>query len=247
MVSLEAARNEIANGRTYDWEALLESNYRRWLKPGDTAIDVGAHRGRHLGPIWQSVGDAGQVIAFEPLPSIFADLQTNFAASNIQLVNAAICTEAGVSPFVFARGTPEESGLRQRVYNHPELADPTIIQVATTRIDDHTEDVGRITFMKIDVEGGELTCLASAPNTIAKHRPVISVEYGKPSYSVFGHDRDDMHSFATGAEYKIFDLFLNDLSAIADWRSACDSVYWDFILVPDEKVDEFLARCKAFI
>lgn len=245
MAFLDDIKNEIAQGRTFDWEALLERNYRMWIRPGDTVIDVGAHRGRHLGPMWQSVGDTGHVIAFEPLPSIFSDLQANFQASNILLVNAAISTEPGTSPFVFARGTPEESGLRKRIYNRPDEANPTVIQVNTTRLDDHAVGVERLTFIKIDVEGGELICLSSAAETIAKHRPVISVEYGAPSYTAFGNGKDDMHRFAASIDYKIFDLFLNDLSEIDIWRDACDSVYWDYFLVPSEKAGGFLSRCAG--
>jgi len=30
-----------------DFEKILERHYRRWLKSGDSIIDVGAHVGRH--------------------------------------------------------------------------------------------------------------------------------------------------------------------------------------------------------
>lgn len=238
-------RARIDDGEVFDWEAMLESFYRCWIQPGDTVIDVGAHRGRHLRPMWEAAGDGGKVIAFEPLPDMFQVLTESFSASNVTLINAAVSTEKGDATFVFAQGTPEESGFRERVYNRPDLANPISIHVATQNLDVAVEGIENIAFIKIDVEGAELICLASSLETIRAHRPVISVEYGRPSYSVYGNSCDDLHRFAMSVDYKLFDLFLNDISEISDWRKACDSVYWDFLLVPSEKVGEVHDRCRT--
>lgn len=242
---IEEIRNRIANGENFDYEAMLESSYRRWIKPGESAIDIGAHRGRHLAPILESVGPNGHVLAFEPLPFAMEILQKQFAYPNVTLINAAVCPVVGKSSFIFAQGTPEESGLRQRIYNRPDLADPITIEVSTTRVDDHTTNIDRISFIKIDVEGGEIGCLKSAEKTIAIHRPVISVEYGRPSYDAYGSSKDSIYHIANDLQMKIFDIFLNDLSDKNDWMSACDTVYWDYFLVPVEKTEQFLSRCRG--
>lgn len=243
--TIEALRNRIAGGEIFDYEAMLESVYKKWIRQGETAIDVGAHRGRHLAPMLECVGENGHILAFEPLPFAIDILRERFTSLNVTLVNAAVCPDVGKSPFVFARGTPEESGLRQRVYNRPDLADPITIEVNTTRIDDHTANLDHISFIKIDVEGGEIGCLKSAEQTIHLHRPLISVEYGRPSYDSYGASKDSLHQMASSMDMKIFDIFLNDISDLNDWRTACDTVYWDYFLIPSERVDDFLNRCHA--
>jgi FkbM family methyltransferase len=69
--------------------------------------------------------------------------------------NAALSNTVGSSTFTFARGTPEENGLRQRTYNMPEKADPIEIEVRVDSIDNYARNLSKLTFVKIDVEGGE--------------------------------------------------------------------------------------------
>ena len=47
-------------------------------------------------------------------------------------------------------------------------------RVATRRLDD--DDVGRLGFIKIDVEGSELNVLRGAEETIRAHKPVLLIE-----------------------------------------------------------------------
>ncbi|TXN72988.1 hypothetical protein FV230_03055 [Methylobacterium sp. WL6] len=46
---------------------VLTKGYRRFLKPGYVAFDLGAHSGEHLGHIAHLVGKNGTVYAFEPI------------------------------------------------------------------------------------------------------------------------------------------------------------------------------------
>jgi len=49
-----------------DYELMLEQIYRAALRPGDIAVDIGAHEGRHTLPMARAVGPSGSVFAFEP-------------------------------------------------------------------------------------------------------------------------------------------------------------------------------------
>lgn len=229
-------------GEQFDWEAMLEMVYCKWIGPGDTVLDIGAHLGRHTFPLLQCVGPTGRVYAFEPLPMVFRQLSARLNRPNAILVNAAAAAEDGTATFVHAQGTPGESGFKQRIYNNPDQARPVEITVKTVRVDDLVPADQPVQFIKIDVEGGEFICLASCERIIGRDRPVISVEYGWPAYNVYGHKRSDMHDYVTARDYKIFDLFYNDISDAEVWNQACDSLYWDFVLVPAEKSAEFLKR-----
>jgi hypothetical protein len=52
-----------------------------------------------------------------------------------------------------------------------------VVRVPVRRLDDLAADIaGRISFVKIDVEGGELGVLRGATATIARHRPALLIE-----------------------------------------------------------------------
>jgi hypothetical protein len=48
---------------------------RKFLRPGDYVLDIGANIGTHAIPLAKAVGHEGQVIAFEPQPTRRARLQ----------------------------------------------------------------------------------------------------------------------------------------------------------------------------
>lgn len=225
-------------GITLDYESILERDYRRLLRRGDVAADVGAHRGRHTTVFVSLVGEAGMVLAFEPLPTEFAELQRVAGQrSHVRLHNVALADYSGESEFVFATGAPSESGLRERVFNAPELARPTRIRVQVGRLDDYACGLTRLDFLKIDIEGGEVDCLKGGLGTLVRLRPVVSVEYGASSYAAYGHERATLFEFASQIGYAIVDLFGNVIESLPLWERVCDVVYWDYLLVPRERRD----------
>jgi hypothetical protein len=140
------------------------------------------------------------------------------------------------------RGTPAESGLRARIANHPALADPVAIEVEVRRLDEFLPELTNVSFIKIDVEGGEIACLRGAAGLLERFRPFVSVEYGRPGYSVYGHSADALYELARSHGYRIADLFGAVCPDLPAWRYACDRSYWDWFLVPRECLAEFHAR-----
>ncbi|WP_231748954.1 MULTISPECIES: FkbM family methyltransferase [Burkholderia] len=224
----------------FDFEALLEYHYRKWVKQSDTIIDIGAHIGRHLGPLVECIGPNGTALGFEPLPFAYEILRQKFANTpNVQLLNLALSNKPGTASFTYAQGTPEESGLRQRQFNLPDAANPTQIDVTVSTLDAHTADLESLTFMKIDIEGGEIDCLHGAQVTLNRFRPLVSVEYGRPSYSAYGNTAETLFDFAQHHGYVLYSIFLTPFETREDWKFGCDYVCWDYFMVPDEKRAEF--------
>ena len=228
----------------FDFEALLERHYRRLIRPGDTVLDIGAHTGRHLEPFVELVGSRGRVVAFEPLPFAHELLCRRFVDKPVTIHQVALGERDGTSEFTFARGAPEESGLKARVFNRPSTADPTTISVEVRRLDGLAGHLSTIRFIKIDIEGGEIGCLRGATTTLSRTRPMLSVGYGHPSYSVYGHEKATLFELAAANDYVLYDIFLNRLGEIEEWNLACDSVYWDFFMVPPEREAEFVAALR---
>ena len=97
----------------------------------------------------------------------------------------------------------------------------------------------KIRYIKIDTEGGEIDIIKSAFELITRDRPFISVEYGEPTYSVYGYDKDTLWKLCKELGYSIFDILLNKIETLDEWLTICDSIYWDYFLIPDEECDNF--------
>jgi FkbM family methyltransferase len=222
-----------------NYEAVLELQYRKFLHPGDSVVDIGAHSGRHTVVFADLVGPAGRVLAFEPIPEMYDTLRANVAGRpQVTSVRVALGNANGVADFVHAVGTPEESGLRARTaYNLPDRVDPHTIRVTVERLDDHLAEFTAVAFVKIDIEGGELDCLAGGEQFIRRFRPIVSVEYGSQGYSAYGHERDALYHYAVAHDYALVDLFGFEVPDATTWSFVCDSVYWDYFLIPRERAE----------
>lgn len=231
----------IARRGGVDYEMLLERQYTRFLQPGDVVVDIGAHAGRHLARFIDCVGPHGRVVGFEPLPQMHAELRRRFASPNVELHNVALTNTSGRVEFVHAKGAPEESGLRERAYNHPDAVVPTRIEVEAQRLDRYADALDGLRFIKIDVEGAEMNVLEGATAVLDRHRPWLSVEYGRPAYGAYGHETHTLFDFAERHGYLMYDLFGHHLDR-ASWGVACDSIYWDYFMIPAEQREQFERR-----
>src|SRR5215469_1252872 len=229
----------------FDYELMLENTYSSLLQPGDLVADVGAHTGRHLFKFAQLVGKSGRVAAFEPLPDKFDFLtrrSEELGLTNVRLFNLALSNFEGRSSFVHAVGTPEESGLKQRIYNVPDRANPIMIEVTVSRLDMVLSDITRLDYIKMDIEGAELDCISGAQSLIERFRPFMSVEFGHPSYCVYGKTPYDLLQFVNERGYIIFDIFCIEYKTEEDFVENVDGFFWDYFLVPIEKRDLFVGR-----
>lgn len=218
-------------------EELLACAYSKFVKPGDTVIDVGAHAGLHLGKLAALVGHTGRVIAVEPLPQFAERLRTeNANNSAVTILETALSREGGKAAFQHVENGPGLSGLR--AYDYPEVligapAQRREIAVSVTTLDAITKDLPRVSYMKMDIEGGEVDALIGGADFIARHRPIISVEYGETSFKEYGHTADTLYDLALSHRYLLSDLMGNIIQSRSEWRE-CVALIADFFLVPAE-------------
>lgn len=226
------------------YEDLLELMYRPLIKPDQCIYDIGCHKGRHARPFLDLVGPNGKVIGFEPIPDMAADLRKLAGTHpNFEVFELALSNKNDKLDFVFAQGTPEESGLKQRAFNQPENAHPITLQVTVCRLDDviAQKQLASPDFIKIDVEGAELDLLAGAGDVIAAARSIISIEFGAAGYAAYGKSPQDLWEFVQSTHYTIFDIFGYPINDIESWTAVCDYVSWDWFLVPNERSEELAA------
>ena len=222
-----------------DYEGMLEAVYRAALRPGDVAVDVGAHVGRHAVPMARAVGRTGRVHAFEPLPSAYQHLvrvveEASVAEPGLAAVathNLALGDDEGESQFVFVPEFPEYSGFRERAY-HVDSLRREIITVPVRRLDAFRDDLGAVRFIKIDAEGGELVILRGAASLIAECRPIVSLELGDSSLEHYSYSAADYFEFFSGLGYTLFSIFGIPLSRDELVAAAREQIFWDYVAVP---------------
>lgn len=222
------------------FEAVLEALYTEILQPGDIAVDCGAHTGKHTIPMALKVGPAGRIYAFEPIKEKLDLLREKAHAANvadiIQLRNAAIGADAGTVSFNYVESDPGKSSihLRQDILSDAaKMATTTVRVVELCTLDGVMESESSCAFIKIDVEGAELSVLQGAEKVIASCRPVIHFEMGEVSLKEFGVKPIQISDFLRKRGYRIFDILGNNLDVEDDYiNSAKAGGVYDYIATP---------------
>jgi FkbM family methyltransferase len=199
------------------FERIIESFYGAHLSPGDVAVDIGAHAGRHLLPLSEVVGPRGRVIGFEPLPRLCLALLEKVAPlGNVVVFPYALGRSNQVSSFTEIENAPAYSGIRQReIFNQDVLRNlkvnrfPSLVARADTAL---SAFVG-VRFIKIDVEGGELDVLVGAEGILLRDRPAIAFEHGWSAAQTYGYSRDDFFGFFARCGYRLLDCLAEPFDA----------------------------------
>src|SRR3954467_7427486 len=153
---------------------------RRNLRRGQVAVDIGCHKGAYTYWMRRSVGASGAVYAFEPQPKQVAYLREAFSAmryDNVELVPMAVSDRTGQTTLHVPSMSSHFASLEAKRDIKPGTSSDTLVQITT--LDDFFESSKQRrppNFLKIDVEGHELSVLNGARRTLEQHHPTILVE-----------------------------------------------------------------------
>lgn len=145
-----------------------ESNYVA-IQPGDVVVDAGACAGFFTRQAL--VKGAQKVFAFEPLPAIASSLRETFqqeCASGVVVVAPVALTNV--------TGTASFNDGDQFICEARLTSDGTHT-VLTSTLDDfvRSQNVDRIDFIKMDIEGEEMNAVAGAVGAINRFKPRLSI------------------------------------------------------------------------
>jgi FkbM family methyltransferase len=137
------------------------------IQEGMTVFDIGAHAGYYSLIASRAVGEAGHVVAFEPLERNLHHLRRHVAlnnASNVKVLNVAVTNRRGVARF--DPGNESSTG---------KLAPEGSLEVRTVALDDLVAagSVLSPNVMKLDIEGEESNALLGATGVLRDARPTI--------------------------------------------------------------------------
>jgi FkbM family methyltransferase len=177
--------------------ALLElgMNYEEQLwryllpRPGDVFLDVGANVGWYSLNVGRAVGPAGLVLAVEPDQDNFAVLKENIRLnhlSNVIALNFAAWDRDGELDLILAETCTGHTVKREWASSARPWSwfseRPVTVKVPARRLDDvlQKQNLTRIDWVKIDVEGAEVEVLRGLRQTLTRFQPRILVESESP-------------------------------------------------------------------
>ncbi|MBO4491312.1 MAG: FkbM family methyltransferase [Lentisphaeria bacterium] len=149
------------------YEIDLLQKVRSYLKEGMVYVDIGANIGNHT-VFFSKICKAKQIYSFEPQKEIFRILQKNTELNHcegVTLSNFALGCKKGM--LSINNFDPENWGGTSFI---PDDNGNTPVETFDSL------NIGKVDFIKIDVEGAETDVLLGAEKTISRDNPIVWCE-----------------------------------------------------------------------
>lgn len=178
------------------------------LEEDDIIVDADANIGFYTLLMAQKV-KTGKVFGFEPVPKNFATLKHNISFSphvhKIQLQN---------------HGLWHEKDFLNDSY-----------EVLT--LDEFCQSFTKLDFIKMDIEGAELSALRGAQKTIERLRPQFLIEINRKACERFGYSPDEIFLFFKKLGYQFFQV--GDVAERSRWIESFAHIEQANVFVVNEK------------
>jgi FkbM family methyltransferase len=182
------------------WEPGETALLSKWLRPGMTFVDVGAHVGYYTVLAARRVGAQGLVLAFEPSPRNYDLLLANVWRNGLMNV---VCFPWAVSDrfafldlFTDARNTGDN-----RIF--PSVGRERV-RVRAAALDAMPAIRPPIDVVKIDVQGAEEAVIAGMANLLARSRRArITLEYWPFGLRALGRDERAALDYYRSLGYRV--------------------------------------------
>lgn len=206
----------LAYGAILRWRGkpnLTKQIFLSLIRRGDVVFDVGAHEGHYTLLFSHLVGRKGAVHAFEPVPESFRKLRDTTGRrghfANLTLNQTAVGAEDGRVEISIPGSDRAQASMRpHQAGSWGNASARETIETPLTSIESYCRrrPIGRLDFIKLDVEGAELPVLRGAGNVLQKMRPIIFTEVCASWTADFGYRPADLGSFLQSQGYDLFYL-----------------------------------------
>jgi FkbM family methyltransferase len=204
---------------------------KRYLKPGDVYVDVGANIGYLTIVAARMVTASGRAIAFEANPRVFQFLEHNVTLNKLTNVTTHHLAAGAEEGFVDVLECPGDDS--QSCVAHGDGATP----VPMVRLYTMLKHEQKIALLKIDVEGYEKFVIEGASGVLSRVE-AIYFEYFTRNYSRYGYSGATLVSALEREGFRIYRVFEGGCSAVRpdDHGTDCENL----IAVRNEK--DFFSR-----
>jgi monofunctional biosynthetic peptidoglycan transglycosylase len=225
---------------------------RRFIRPGDTAVDVGAHTGDTTVPIALACGREGVTIALEPNPHVFKVLEENARLnrdkSNIVPLNFAATEDDGDFQFHYWDASFGNGGYLSRLHNQRHghryplrVTGRNLERYLRARFADR---LARLSFLKTDCEGYDKDVLRSLRGVLREFRPVVVCEVHK---KLDAGERSELFDALRDAGY-VLHRYLGGANPVGETLARESLKNWprlDVVAIPEEGGARFVATERA--
>ena len=188
----------------------------RLAKTCSNIFDVGANVGIYSIAIGQRFPDS-KLIAFEPVPATYGELQRNLALngiSNVTTLNQGLSDRAYEATFYF---DPTVSGAASGAPLGAEFGPTQTLTCPVETLDAFVDRTGiSPDFIKCDVEGGELSVFRGAVKTLERAKPIVFTEMLRKWAARFDYHPNDIIALFRDIGYQCFALDGNTLHSFAE-------------------------------
>ena len=164
--------------------------FKKFIKPGDLAIDIGANIGDTTVPMALAAGGSGITLGFDPNPYVFKILQANAALNkgrqNIVPLLYAITEKEEEFYYIsseasFGNGgiSPTKESIHGKFVYPEKIKGVNLLEFLEKNYSDRVQ---RLSFIKIDTEGYDKEIIKSISSLLTKYKPAIVAEsFGEAS------------------------------------------------------------------
>lgn len=176
-----------------------------------TFVDIGANQGE-MSLIAASKIKSGHIFAFEPVSHQRKLLEINKKINdfkNIEIYSFGLGNCSSSQPIYTSDDTSVHSGMNEGLSSLYSSSDRNILQeVIQIKVFDDLffNDLERLDFIKIDVEGAELFALEGMVKSIQKFKPVILIEINEETFKAANYTTKDIVDFFDNLNYGFFEI-----------------------------------------
>jgi FkbM family methyltransferase len=223
----------------FDCFEVAETQFiQRHLQPGMTVLDIGAHHGYYSLMASRAIREQGSVHAFEPAPRERAHLKSNLALNR--------CKQVAVYEFALGatRGTATLFQAETKLDGWNSLRPQDGVsrskrfEVQVFPLDQFLLDhqLQKIDFIKMDVEGAELSVLQGASKLLgAPYRPVILAEVSDLRTKAWGYRALEILRYLESKGFGWFEITPG--GRLAKANIAADFLDRNMLAAPPEQMD----------
>jgi FkbM family methyltransferase len=213
----------------------------RFLTPGMTVLDVGAHAGLYTMTASKRVGPSGRVIAFEPSPRERGRLERHLSLNrcrNVTVQAVALGEEQGDAELFVVDGS--ETGCNS-LRPQAGLAGHAV-RVPLRRLDDCRAEgmFDGVDLIKMDIEGGELSALRGGESVFRSARPVLLCEIEEGRLAGWGYGGRAIVDLLSGWGYRWFTI--GEDGGLAGLPADRERFNGNYVAVPAERASALVRR-----
>ncbi len=154
------------------WEPDILHLFQKYIRPGNTIVEIGAHIGDFTLSASQAVGPKGKVFAFEPSSHNLSFLRKSLSENRIQnvtLIPKAVSNKSGQINLYLSKDNQGD----HRTYNFSTQSATETVK--TVSLNDYFTSLPTIHFLKIDIQGSEFQALLGMSKLLQKRKIKILV------------------------------------------------------------------------